>query len=162
MYMGIFDFIKNMRVKKEKEISVNEAMHSVRQAAQASNYNQASIKAFHALTAIGEIYTENKREIYNTAREYASTLATNVDGITLEELKPIIDNFEIAKYSEFEVSYENYKTVEETLNGLVEKLKKQDTTKKPKAGAKGKRVRKRPPPKRKPRKRKVTGARTKK
>ena len=144
--MGIFDKIKSMfsSEKREQDKKTKDAISSVKRAAQASNYNQASIHAFQALEEIGKAYGNLEREIYSTAREYGQILADN-GSITTEELEPIIINFEVAKYSPGEVTFDDYRAVEETLDTVVQKYKSPVSRKPTKTKAKkSKRKRKRP------------------
>ena len=120
--MGFIDFIKSFFVKKESSGSISDAMRQVRAAAQASNYNQASIQAFYALEVIADVNAQTKREQYTTPREFSQELI-NMGGITEDDLEPIIQNFERAKYSPFEVSFEEYRTVEDALEMIIGKYR---------------------------------------
>ncbi|MHA2253999.1 MAG: hypothetical protein ACXAD7_26845 [Candidatus Kariarchaeaceae archaeon] len=150
--MGIFDFFKRFGETKEKTQTTKQAIESVKRAAQASNYNQASIQAFYALEEIGRQMAHIEREISITAREYSQILVDS-GNITTEELEPIIYNFEVARYSPEEVTFEAYQNVEATLESLPKKFKT-TTVKRTKGKAKDakKRRKKRP-------KRRATGAR---
>ncbi|MHA2253072.1 MAG: hypothetical protein ACXAD7_22100 [Candidatus Kariarchaeaceae archaeon] len=150
--MGIFDIFKRMSDKRESDKSAKDAMADVKRAAQASNYNQASVQAFYALQEIGRSYANIEREIYITAREYGNELAEG-GNVSSEELEPIILNFEIAKYSPGEVTFEDYRNVEETLETVLKKYKS-PSAKVRKAKGKAKKGKKR---RRKPSKR-ATGA----
>ncbi|MHA2171073.1 MAG: hypothetical protein ACXAB7_14360 [Candidatus Kariarchaeaceae archaeon] len=148
--MGIFDFLK--REKKEKTQTTKQAIESVKRAAQASNYNQASIQAFYALEEIGRQMAHIEREISITAREYSQILADN-GNVTTEELEPIIYNFEVARYSPAEVTFEAYQSIEGTLETLSKKFK---TTPEKRTKGKAKAAKKR---RKRRSKRRATGAR---
>jgi len=120
--MGIIDTIKQFFQKTESGRDANSAMNEVKKAASRENYNQASINAFYALEAMGEVYVNHKREQHQTAREYGNDLVE--EGYTTnEDLEPILVNFEIAKYSEMQVSSDDYSKLEESLNTVAKKLK---------------------------------------
>ncbi len=150
--MGLFDFLNRFKEQKEKGVSTSQAMNDVKKAAQASNYNQASIKAFYALEAIGSNYAQIIREISTTAREY-SQLLVEEGRTTTEELEPIILNFEVAKYSPEEVTFDDYRNVETALDTVHQKYRKGKPAKSKTAAKAGKKRRKRP------KKRATTGAR---
>ncbi|MCY3414844.1 MAG: DUF4129 domain-containing protein [Candidatus Heimdallarchaeota archaeon] len=119
--MGLFDGIKKFFEGREKGKMADRSLLDVKQAAQASNYNQASRLGFTALEQFGSIYLDIKREVSTTAREY-SKLLVETGAITAEELEPIINNFELATYSEHEVTFDDYRTVEESLDSANRKL----------------------------------------
>ncbi|OLS18939.1 MAG: hypothetical protein HeimC2_43600 [Candidatus Heimdallarchaeota archaeon LC_2] len=149
--MGLFDFLSRFREQKEKGVSTSAAMNDVKKAAQASNYNQASIKAFYALESIGQNYAQINRDISTTAREYSQLLVDEGRAST-EELEPIILNFEIAKYSPDEVTFDDYRDVETALDSIYMIYKKGKPAKSKKSAKAGKKKRKRP-------KKRATGAR---
>ncbi len=149
--MGLFDFLNRFKDKQEKGRSADSAISAVKKAAQASNYNQASIQAFYALEAIGVNYAQIERSISTTAREYGRLLVD--EGRTTEdELEPILYNFEIAKYSPDEVTFDDYQNVENALESLHVKYKKGRAAKSKKSAKTGKKRRRRP-------KKRATGAR---
>jgi hypothetical protein len=122
--MNLLDKIKAMFSGEggDKGKNAQQAVNEVKQAAQASNYNQASIKAFYALEEIGKQYASVDREPSTTVREYGKLLVD--EGRTnSEELEPILINFEIAKYSPSEVTFEAYQVVENTLDQIHAKYK---------------------------------------
>ena len=142
--MGILDSILGMfQTSKPKNTrAADSAVKKAQQVAQSGSYNQASIHAFYALEQIGEQYGEQKRESHITAREYAEQMSES--GLTTtEELEPIILNFEIAKYSEGEVSSEDYGRAEQALT-VVHKKYKTGRPVKSKATAKKGTVRRKP------------------
>ncbi|MCE7734585.1 MAG: DUF4129 domain-containing protein [Candidatus Heimdallarchaeota archaeon] len=149
--MGLFDFLNRFKDKQEKGRSADSAISAVKKAAQASNYNQASIQAFYALEAIGVNYAQIERSISTTAREYG-TLLVEEGRTTDEELEPILWNFEIAKYSPEEVTFDDYQNVESALESLHVKYKKGRSVKSKKSAKTGKKKRRRP-------KKRATGAR---
>ncbi len=120
--MGIIDTIKELFQTKDKGPSPKEFINDVRKAAQSSDYNKATSKAFVALENFGAIYGGIKREIHVTAREY-SKLLVETGTITEEELYPIIHNFEIATYSDADVTFEDFEEVEKALGNANMKLK---------------------------------------
>jgi hypothetical protein len=142
--MGLFDFLKG-KDTQTKEKSAGDAIKDVQNAAQASNYNQASLYAFYALEAIGKTYADLPRDHSQTVREYASLLME--DGrVTSEELEPILINFEISKYSPLEVTFEDYRRAEESLNNVYSKFKSGKPAKQ--SSARGKRGKKGSPKRR--------------
>ncbi|MHA2101031.1 MAG: hypothetical protein ACW99A_20340 [Candidatus Kariarchaeaceae archaeon] len=150
--MGLFDFLNRFKDKQEKGQSTSAAMAAVKKAAQASNYNQASIQAFYALEAIGRAYAQINRSVSTTAREYGNLLIDE-GRTTQEELEPILYNFEIAKYSPEEVTFDDYREVETALENLHVKYRKGRAPKSKKKAKTAKKRRKRP-------KRRTTGRRT--
>ncbi|MDH5402840.1 MAG: DUF4129 domain-containing protein [Candidatus Heimdallarchaeota archaeon] len=98
------------------------SISDVKKAAQASNYNQASLKAFYALETIGLGKGSISRPPSMTAREYSDVL-TNNSNILKEEIESIILNFEVAKYSELEVTFDDYRKAEEALEIVSKKFK---------------------------------------
>ncbi len=121
--MGFFDKFTNLFAKKEKsKLSAGDAMKRVQAALGESNYNAASIEAFRALEVLGEIYTEQPRSGSVTPKEYAQILVTA--GVPMEDMNAIINNFEIARYSPMEVSFEQYREAEVALKELQVKFKK--------------------------------------
>jgi len=141
--MGIIDTIKGFFQQRESTKGADHALDAVKEAAKRENYNHASIKAFHALETMGSVYVNAEREIHQTAREYAKHL-TDEGYATEEELEPIIVGFEIAKYSELQVSYDDYSEVEKSLDTVATKFKKgksQPTKKSRKGGRRRRRPR---------------------
>ncbi|MCH8907326.1 MAG: DUF4129 domain-containing protein [Candidatus Heimdallarchaeota archaeon] len=141
--MGIFDFFTNLRKTHDTGKVTDQAIAGVKAAAQASNYNQASMKAFYALEEVGKAFAEIQREPHITAREYSQLLVE--DGkVTDEDVEPIIHNFEIAKYSPEEVTFDDYRSVEASLETVVRKFKKPDRTASKDRAMKGKKSRRKP------------------
>lgn len=148
--MGIIDTIKGFFVKEVTEVSVKAAMQRMTGAARQDNYKQASVEALGVMEAIGEKYLQLKREPSHTVREFAM-LMVEQGGVTMEEFEPIVHNFEIARYSEFEVSFDDYRNAEESLNKIIEKYNKGVHVR----TAEGAPGRKRAPKRRKPKRRKA-------
>ncbi len=139
--MGIIDTIKGFFVTRDSGKSVDVAIAAVKAAISSSNYNQASLKAFYALEKMGEVYVEIKREEHTTAREYAKQLE-DAGVVTVEEVKPILDSFEIAKYSDQSVDLDTIQVVENTLNEVVRNVKSGGAKKSTKASRSGGKKRK--------------------
>jgi hypothetical protein len=151
--MGLFDFLQ--KFKKQDTSggrSPSAAINDVKQAAAQSNYNEASVKAFYALQEIGRSYAAIDRSPSTTAREYGKMLVES-GRTTDEEIHPIIYNFEIAKYSPLEVTFDDYNVVEQTLESVHSNFKKGGST-----TSKGSKARTAKKQRRKPKKR-STGAR---
>lgn len=120
--MGFFDIFTKLFTKKEdRKLSAGDALKRVQAALGESNYNAASIEAFRALEVMGEIYKEQQRSVSTTPREYAKLLVTS--GVPMEAMEPIIYNFEIARYSPMEVSFEQYRDAEVALKDIHTKFK---------------------------------------
>ncbi|MCE7733831.1 MAG: DUF4129 domain-containing protein [Candidatus Heimdallarchaeota archaeon] len=120
--MGFLDTIKAMFQGGDKGKVSGDALKSVKAAAQESNYNLASIRAFYALEEYGTVFTSTPREKSVTAREY-SKLLVETGIINGEELEPIIHSFERAQYSEEEVTFDDYRQIEEALENARKKLR---------------------------------------
>ena len=121
--MGILDTILGFfQTTKKDTRSADNAVKKAKSVGQSGSYNQASIQSFYALEKIGEEYGEQKREVHVTAREYASMMAES--GLTSsEELEPLILNFEVAKYSEGEISSGDYSNADEVLSVVHKRYK---------------------------------------
>lgn len=120
--MGIVETIMEFFGQKDKGPSPKEFIRQMEQAGEASDYKQASKQAFKALEIFGQVYGGIKREGYVTAREY-SKLLVETGSITKEELHPIIYNFEVATYSEGDVTFEDYQTLKEAVDNANSRLK---------------------------------------
>jgi hypothetical protein len=120
--MGFFDKFKQLFARKEeRRLSARDAMKRVQAALGESNYNAASIEAFRALEVMGEIHTEKPRTVSTTPREYAQILVQS--GVPMEAMDPIIHNFELARYSPMEVTFDQYREAEVALKDLQVKFK---------------------------------------
>lgn len=120
--MGFLDTIKAMFQGGDKGKVSGDTLKSVKAAAQESNYNLASIRAFYALEEYGTVFTSTHREKSVTAREY-SKLLIETGTVNEEELEPIIHSFEIAQYSGEEVTFDDYRQIEEALENARKKLR---------------------------------------
>ena len=123
--MGLFDFLQKFKKQSGPSSRGNPSavINEAKQAAQMSNYNEASVKAFYALQEIGRSYAAIDRSPSTTAREYARMLVES-GRTTDEELHPIIYNFELAKYSPLEVTFDDYNIVEQALENVHTSFKK--------------------------------------
>ena len=121
----------------EKSKDVKDYIGNVKDAAQKSNYSEAASRAFFALEAMGESYVQVKREPATTAREYSKLLVES-GTITMELLEPIIQRFELATYSQEDITFEDYQEIETSLEQCWEAFKKGgvQTGKKKKGSAK--------------------------
>lgn len=139
--MGIFDFMRNFQERRDKAKRADNAILAVRNAAQQADYNQASIEAFYAVEILGEVYRNVNRTEATTAREYAKMLEE--EGVISEsQLEPLVLNFELAKYSQIPITFDQYSEAEKLLDSFhlsVKSSKKPKGKPKGKAGAKGKR-----------------------
>ena len=134
--MGIIDTIKGFFAGKEKVSSNSVTLKSVRELAQASNYNQASIQGFYALETMGKVYAEVDRDVSTTAREY-SQLLVKTGLITEDELEPIIYTFEVARYSDVDITFDDFNAVDEALENVNKRLKSGKPVRESKGSKKG-------------------------
>ncbi len=148
--MGILDFLKKDNKNKESEISVSKALDKVKDAARNSDYNEATINAFYAIEAQGRVFANLRREEAQTAREYVKLLDENYN-IDFNVMRPLIETFEIAKYSPLTVNSEQFSEVDQVLNQFSSMIKqvgtdsvKQKGKKKMKRRKPRKRVKRRP------------------
>lgn len=153
--MGLFDFLQKFKKQSGPSGRGNPSavINEAKQAAQMSNYNEASVKAFYALQEIGRSYAAIDRSPSTTAREYARMLVES-GRTTDEELHPIIYNFEVAKYSPLEVTFDDFNVVEQALENVHTSFKKGGPVTAKKGGKQAKKQARRRKPKRR-----ATGAR---
>lgn len=141
--MGILDFFKGSQEKKEKQKRVQSALKSVNEAVTARNVRDGVARAFYAVEALGNNMLEIERTDSTTAREYVGLLEK--EGIIREgELEELVLNFELSKYSEFELTDSHLKRSVELMETFHQRCK--SPRKKPKTDGKKKRTRKRRAP----------------
>jgi len=100
------------------------------------DYNQAAIHLFKALEKFGGLYWELGRKPAMTAREYGMEFAKRTKIDFEEVIEPIILQFEIAKYSPFTVSNEDFEDAMQLFDIITKKAIPHDNKKKVKGGKK--------------------------
>jgi len=147
--LAIFGRTRRFFKRRESSKTAGAAIKEAKQAALNNDFKDASIKAYLALEIIGDVFVDQTRDEHETIREFANKLV-EIGPVTQEDLEPILLGFEIAKYSDMDVTQQGYVTIENSIEGILQiyrKGKKVDRKK-----SKTKKSRK------KPRKRGRTGA----
>jgi len=187
------NWFKELRTKREQQSSAQDELERVRRLGRQQEYKSAVIEVFIALEAIMNLVLEFKRPEAVTAREYKDVLLERIverdtrpeffrkmssqerRAFALEKapeemknsLETIVSNFELARYSPEEVSFEMFQESMQELESVSSAVsgkrrrppsgkpkKKRGKPKKPKGKApkrkpspKKRAPRKRPPPK---------------
>ena len=105
--MGIFDWFKRRQQKKTLNQLFNKAMSDIRIFEQRQDYKGAVIAAFGGLTAIARNLINLTRAPYQTGREFGMLVAEKAS-ISVEVMDDFLSSFEIARYTERDINYDDY------------------------------------------------------
>ena len=152
--MAIFGRTRRFFKRRESSKTAGAAIKEAKQAAANNDFKEASVKAYFALETIGDVFVDQIREEHETAREFGKKLV-EIGPVTQEDIEPILLGFEIAKYSDLDVTSQGYASIEKSIENVLQIYKKGKKT-----GTKGKR--KSNKSRKKPRRRGKTGASSKK
>lgn len=152
--MAIFGRTRKFFKRRESSKNSTKAIKEAKMAAKNNDFKDASIKAYFALETIGDAFVDQKREEHETIREFGNKL-TEIGPVIQEDIEPILLGFEIAKYSDLDVTPQGYASIEKSIENVLQIYKKGKKT-----GTKGKK--KSTKSRKKPRRRGKTGASSKK
>ena len=152
--MAIFGRTRKFFKRRESSKNSTKAIKEAKMAAKNNDFKDASIKAYFALETIGDAFVDQKREEHETIREFGNKLI-ELGPVNQEDIEPILLGFEIAKYSDLDVTSQGYASIEKSIENVLQIYKKGKKT-----GTKGKR--KSNKSRKKPRRRGKTGASSKK
>ena len=150
--MAIFGRTRRFFKRRESSKTAGAAIKEAKQAAANNDFKEASVKAYFALETIGDVFVDQIREEHETAREFGKKLV-EIGPVTQEDIEPILLGFEIAKYSDMDVTSQGYTTIENSIQEVLQIYRKGK-----KAGTKASKGKKKS--RKKPRKRGKTGATT--
>ena len=152
--MAIFGRTRKFFKRRESTKNSTKAIKEAKMAAKNNDFKDASIKAYFALETIGDAFVDQKREEHETIREFGDKLI-ELGPVIQEDIEPILLGFEIAKYSDLDVTPQGYASIEKSIENVLQIYKKGKKT-----GTKGKK--KSTKSRKRPRKRGKTGASSKK
>lgn len=112
---GIFGFGKKKKVTRRLDQLFNSIMSDTRVYAQRQDYRGAVISSFMGFATIAEQLMNLVRPPYETAREFGEKVATEAN-ISKEVIDEYLTSFEIARYTDREITYEQYEEAMQRLD----------------------------------------------
>ncbi len=112
---GFFGFFKRRKQVKALNQMFTSVMADVRIFEQRQDYKGAVIASFGGLTNIADGLLELARAPYQTGREFGFQVADRAS-ISREVMDEYLTSFEIARYTDAEISYDDYQEAVQRLD----------------------------------------------
>ena len=122
---GIFGFFKRKKQVKRLDQIFNTVMGDVRIFEQRQDYRGAVIASFGGLTTIAHDLLNMIRSSNTTGREFGFEIS-NEANISAEVMDEYMVSFEIARYTDREVTYEDYQEAIQRLDICFRGIREQD------------------------------------
>jgi hypothetical protein len=106
-HSGIFGFFKKRKQVKSLNQMFTSVMADVRIFEQRQDYKGAVIASFGGLVNIAGGLLDMSRAPYQTGREFGFSVANRAN-ISAEVMDEYLTSFEIARYTNAEISYDDY------------------------------------------------------
>jgi hypothetical protein len=114
-HSGFFGFFKKRKQVKALDQMFRSVMADVRIHEQRQDYKGAVIASFGGLTNIAHGLLELNRAPYQTGREFGFIVANRAN-ISHEVMDEYLTSFEIARYTDAEISYDDYQEAVQRLD----------------------------------------------
>ncbi|MHA1302841.1 MAG: DUF4129 domain-containing protein [Candidatus Heimdallarchaeaceae archaeon] len=120
----MFDWFKKRKRVKRLDQLFNTAMADIRIFEQRQDYRGAVIAAFGGLSNIAENLINLTRAPYQTGREFGMVVA-NEANISTEVMDDFLSSFEIARYTERDITYDDYQEAIQRLDVCFRGIREQ-------------------------------------
>ncbi len=131
----MFDWFKKKKRIKRLDQLFNTAMSDIRVFEQRQDYRGGVIAAFGGLAIVAEELINLTRAPYQTGREFGMLVAQEAN-ISTEVMDDFLSSFEVARYTENDISYDSYQEaiqrLEVCFRGIREQGLQEEMTASPK------------------------------